>query len=279
MMQKMAADAYSALCAKLRRDVIDTLHRIGTGHPGGSLSCCEILCTLYFGGANISPENADDPARDKIVLSKGHAAPMLYRVLAEKNFFSLSEMKSLRQIDSRLQGHPCSLHTPGVELPSGPLGLAYGGALGLALADRLSDRGVCRTFAVLGDGELNEGVVWETAMAASKFHAANLITIVDHNGVQLDGTCEQIMPLGSLKDKFASFGFHVLCCDGHDCMQLLHAYQQARITEDAPTVILAHTIKGKGVSFMEGKNIWHGRKIDDEHYEIAMRELGGKVNA
>lgn len=273
MNKPLTAEAYQSMCSVFRKDVITTLHQIGTGHPGGSLSCCEILCSLYFGGANISTQNFGCANRDKVVLSKGHAAPMLYRILAEKGFFPVEEMKTLRQINSRLQGHPSPTHTPGVELPSGPLGIAYAGALGLALADQLSNRKDCRTFAVLGDGELNEGSIWETAMCASKFNAYSLITIVDHNGVQLDGTCDSIMPMGDLRAKFSSFGYHVLECDGHDCLQLLNAYEQARKDTQAPTVILAETIKGKGVSFMEGQNIWHGKPIDDEHFEIAMQEL------
>jgi len=278
MRAAMDPNTMQALCKRMRREVIRAIHSVQTGHPGGSLSCCEILCALYFAHANISPENWLDPGRDKIILSKGHAAPMLYRILAEKGFFPPAEMATLRQLNSRLQGHPYPEKTPGVEVPSGPLGIAYGAALGIAMADRILGRTRCRTYAVLGDGELNEGCVWETTMAASKFCACNLITIVDRNGVQLDGTCCEIMPMGDLEAKFRAFGFHVLTCDGHSVSELVEMLETARDDHQKPTVILANTVKGKGVSFMEGKNIWHGRPIDDAHYQIAMNELKEDAN-
>jgi len=263
----------TALCRRFRLDVIDTLHLRQTGHPGGSLSVCEILAILYFQHANVS---ADDPARedrDMIILSKGHAAPMLYRVLAEKGFFPKEEMKSLRTLNTRLQGHPCSHETPGVEISSGPLGLGLSAGLGISLGQKLRGYKNACTYVILGDGELDEGTVWEAAMSASRFKADNLIAVVDCNKVQLDGTTDEIMPLGNLTDKFSAFGFEVISCDGHDLDSLDDAFKAAKTVKDKPSVILADTVKGKGVSFMEGKNIWHGAPISDDLCKQAMSEL------
>ena len=273
-MTKEKKQELDALCLKFRRGLIEQLHAIQTGHPGGSLSVCEILTTLYFDEANISPENWNDRSRDKIILCKGHAAPMLYLELAEKGFFPMEEFKTLRQINSRLQGHPCSKETPGVEVSTGPLGLGYPVALGMALSDK-ADGIDAYTYAVLGDGEINEGVVWEAAMNASKFKADNLITILDWNGVQLDGTTEQVMSMGDVELKWKAFGYYTIVCDGHDVAALSAAIAAAKSVKGVPSIILAKTVKGKGVSFMEGKNTWHGAPIGDEQYEIAMKELGG----
>ncbi len=263
-----------ALCLQFRKDLIETLHAIQTGHPGGSLSVCEILTTLYFSEANISPENFGDRGRDKIILCKGHAAPMLYLNLAEKGFFPKEEMKTLRQINSRLQGHPCSKETPGVEVSTGPLGLGYPIALGMALSD-MHDGVDAYTYAILGDGEINEGVVWETCENASKFKADRLISILDWNGVQLDGTNEEIMPMGDVALKFKAFGYNTILCDGHDVAALSAAIATAKSVKGVPSIILAKTVKGKGVSFMEGKNTWHGAPVKDADYEAAMKELNG----
>lgn len=262
----------SELCRKFRIDVLSTLREKQTGHPGGSLSVCEILTTLYMKVMHFTPNDPKAPDRDRLVLCKGHAAPMLYRVLAECGFFPVSEMSTLRDINSRLQGHPCSLYTPGVDATSGPLGLGLSAALGMALG--LKQRNSqARVYAVLGDGELNEGTVWEALMSAVKFKADNLCAVVDWNGVQLDGTNEQIMPLLDLNSKFSAFGWNVLECDGHDVGQLYNAFQSAGSFRGRPSVILAHTIKGKGVSFMEGKNTWHGKPIDQASFEQALKEL------
>jgi len=207
------------------------------------------------------------------VLSKGHAAPMLYRVLAEKGFFEREELRTLRELNTRLQGHPCSHSTPGVDMTSGPLGIGLSAALGMALGLRCDGSGA-RVFAVLGDGELNEGTIWEACMAAAKFGADRLTAIVDWNGVQLDGTTEQVMPLGDLEAKFSAFGWRCFVCDGHDIGALCDALDWSASVQGAPSVILARTVKGKGVSFMEGKNVWHGKPIGDEEYERAMLELG-----
>lgn len=262
------------LCLNFRRDLIETLHSIQTGHPGGSLSVCEILTTLYFHDANISVDNIDDRTRDKIILCKGHAAPMLYLELAQKGFFKKEDMKTLRQINSKLQGHPCAIETKGVEASTGPLGAGYPLALGIALADAQDDIDAY-TYAILGDGEINEGVVWETCMNAAKFKADKLITILDLNGVQLDGIVNDIMPMGDIELKFKAFGYNTISCDGHDCMSISNAIALAKNAKGVPSIILAKTIKGKGISFMEGKNTWHGAPIKDEFYEIAMKDLGG----
>jgi transketolase len=260
---------------KFRLDIIELLHNIQTGHPGGSLSVCEILTVLYFEIANVEPSNPQMVERDRIILSKGHAAPMLYRVLAEKGFFPLEEMKTLRQLNTRLQGHPSVKDTPGIELSTGPLGIGLSASLGMALGLRLSNI-TSYVYAILGDGETNEGTVWEACMAAAKFKVDHLIAIIDHNNVQLDGTCDEIMPIGSLIEKFKAFGWNTLECDGHDFADLFNTISKAKNTTGKPTVIIANTIKGKGVSFMEGKNIWHGKPINGEEYTTAMAELKGE---
>ena len=274
MMNSERAKELSELCNQFRKDVLTVLHEKQTGHPGGSLSVCEILTALYFDRMNVNPANPSDPNRDRLVLCKGHAAPMLYRVLAEKGFFSKEEMHTLRDFGTRLQGHPCMLETPGVDMSSGPLGIGLSAALGMALSLGLADS-PARVYAILGDGEINEGTVWEACMAASKFKADNLCAILDWNGVQLDGTSDQIMPMGDIRAKFAAFGWHCIECDGHDLAALPAALDEAETVKCMPSIILAHTVKGKGVSFMEGKNAWHGKAIDDASFAQAMKELGG----
>lgn len=265
-----------ALCQKFRIDLIKQLHLTQTGHPGGSLSVCEILTTLYFEKANINPLFPRDPSRDRIILSKGHAAPMLYRILAEKGFFPLDDFAGLRQFGCHLQGHPCSAHTGGVEIPSGPLGLGLSAGIGMALSLRL-DANPARVYVILGDGELNEGCIWEAAMSAAKFKVDNLVAIVDYNHVQLDGTSDAVMPLGDLAAKWRAFGWEALGCDGHDVASLSDALDASRRITGKPCVILAESVKGKGVPFMEGKNTWHGNPIGREQYEEAMVALGGRA--
>ena len=262
------------MCHQFRIDVLTTLHAKQTGHPGGSLSVCEILTTLYFAQMNVDPKDPQKADRDRLVLCKGHAAPMLYRVLAEKGFFPVEEMNTLRDFETRLQGHPCMKDTPGVDMSTGPLGIGLSTAVGMALAAKL-DNAPTRVYAVLGDGEINEGTVWEACMSASKYEVDNLCAILDWNGVQLDGTAEDIMPMGDIKAKFDSFGFHCIECDGHDVEALYNAFEEAKTVKGKPTIVLAHTVKGKGVSFMEGKNTWHGKAIGDEEFAKAMEELGG----
>ncbi len=263
----------NALCLRFRREVLQAIHGIQSGHPGGSLSVCEILTVLYFEHMTVRPDDPENPDQDRLVLTKGHAAPMLYRVLAEKGYFPVETMNTLRRIDSLLQGHP-SAHTPGVDMPSGPLGIGLGAAQGIALGMKL--RGADRfAYAVMGDGELDEGAVWETAMSAPKFHLNNLIAIVDRNHVQLDGTVDEIMPTDPLPEKWKAFGWNVIECDGHNVAALDAAISLAKTERTRPSVIIADTVKGKGVSFMEGKNTWHGKAISDEELAAALAELGG----
>lgn len=266
------------LCARMRQELMDVLYAVQTGHPGGSLSCCEILAALYFHTMNIDPSDPQRQDRDRLILSKGHAAPMLYLCLAHKGFFPIGQMKTLRQINSSLQGHPCAHKTPGVDLSTGPLGLGLSAGVGMALAARVNAQSY-RVFVILGDGEMQEGAVWEAAMTANKYKAENLIAIVDHNKVQLDGTNEEIMPMGNIAEKFSSFGWRVFPADGHDVASLTEALDSAVAYKDGPSVIIAETVKGKGVSFMEGKHIWHGRPLTVEDYEKAKAELkGGECN-
>lgn len=266
------AKELSKLCNQFRIDVLTVLHEKQTGHTGGSLSVCEILTALYFDRMRVDPKNPTDPGRDRLVLCKGHAVPMLYRVLAEKGFFPVEEMHTLRDFETRLQGHPDMGETPGIDMSSGPLGIGLSAALGMALG--LTKTAV-RVYAVLGDGEINEGTVWEACMAAVKYRADNLCAILDWNGVQLDGAAEKIMPMGDIKAKFCAFGWHCIECDGHNMLDLSAAFDEAETIKGVPSIILAHTVKGKGVSFMEGQSAWHGKAIDDASFAQAMRELGG----
>jgi transketolase len=263
----------NVLCNNFRKEVLTAIHSIQSGHPGGSLSVCEILTVLYFEQMTVYPNDPKRADQDRLVLTKGHAAPMLYRILAEKGYFSVDEMKTLRRINSNLQGHP-STHTPGIDMPSGPLGIGLGAAQGMALGMKLKGLNN-NVFAVLGDGELDEGAVWETAMSAPKFKLNNLIAIVDRNRVQLDGTVDEIMPTDPLAEKWKSFNWNVIECDGHNVESLDAAITLAKTEKERPSVIIAHTVKGKGVSFMEGKNTWHGKAISDEDLKNALAELGG----
>ncbi len=273
---KQEREYLEGLCKKFRLDVIRVLHSKQTGHPGGSLSVCEILTTLYFHTANVYPKEPKKQERDRIVLSKGHAAPMLYRALAEKGFFPVEELNTLRDIESRLQGHPSAKSLPGIEVTSGPLGFGLSAAVGMALGLKL-DKNSARVYAILGDGEINEGTIWEASMAASKYKLDNLTAILDYNGVQLDGTADEIMPMGDIRAKFAAFGFNCIECDGHDVGELCEAYEKAASKKGMPSMVIAKTVKGKGVSFMEGKAAWHGKPIGDEEFKIAIKELGGEV--
>ena len=266
----------NALCREFRKELIELLHEKQTGHPGGSLSCTEIITALYFEKMKIDPKDPQKPDRDRLILSKGHAAPMLYLALAHRGYFPVEELKTLRDIDSRLQGHPCAHKTPGVELSTGPLGLGLSAGLAMSLSAGLNGQDY-DTYVILGDGEIQEGAIWEAAMSANKFKANRLIAILDHNKVQLDGTNEEIMPLGDIAAKFSAFGWHTIQVDGHNIADICEAIDAAKNWTKGPVLIIAETIKGKGVSFMEGTNIWHGQAISDEYYEKAMQELEGKT--
>lgn len=261
----------TALCRQFRVDVLKAINRAQSGHCGGSLSVCEILTLLYQERAKLDPQNPGDPDRDRIILGKGHAAPMMYINLAHRGYFPETDMDNLRQFECHLQGHP-TFHTPGVEMPSGPLGVGLGAAQGMALGLRMKGS-PARVYAVLGDGEINEGAVWETAMSAAKYGLSNLTAILDYNKVQLDGTNDEVMPLGDVEAKWASFGWNVLRCDGHDIRALSGALDQAEENTTQPTIVIADTVKGKGVSFMEGKSSWHGAALSDANLLIALKEL------
>ncbi len=270
---KEKAQELEKTCKEFRVKLIQQLYAIQTGHPGGSLSCCEILTLLYQYHLQVDPTNPTSNDRDRCVLGKGHAAPMLYLNLAERGYFPKSDFTQLRQLGSHLQGHPCMNHTPGVDISTGPLGLGISAALGMALA--MKSEGIDkRVYVVLGDGEIQEGIVWEAAMAASKFQADNLIAILDNNGVQLDGTVDEIMPLGDISAKWRAFGWCVIEADGHNVVDLDRAVVEAQKIQGKPVLINAKTVKGKGISFMEGDHSWHGKPISTENFEQALKELG-----
>lgn len=260
-------------CA-VRTDIITMLHEAKSGHPGGSLSCADILAALYFGGVlRHDPNNPDDPSRDRFILAKGHAAPALYATLAEAGYFPVEELKTLRKLGSRLQGHPDSNLTPGVEVSTGSLGQGLSIAAGLAAGLRLEGASQ-RVFTVMGDGECEEGQVWEAATFAAHQKLGNLIAVVDLNGLQIDGHTEDVCASGNLKDKFSAFGWEVHEVDGHDVDALIELLSALKASDtDAPKAVIAHTLKGKGVSFMEDQAGWHGKAPNDEETERALAEL------
>ncbi len=257
----------------IRRHIIQMIYDAGSGHPGGSLSAADVLVALYFDIMEHKPDDIKWPDRDRFVLSKGHAAPALYACLAETGYFPVEELKTLRQIGSRLQGHPDMRKTPGVEASTGSEGQGLSMGLGMALAGKL-DRKKYMTYVMVGDGELNCGQCWEAAMSAAFFKTDNLIAIVDRNKLQLDGPTSQIMSIEPLADKWKAFGWNVIEINGHNFPELLDSLHKAKETNGVPTVIIANTVKGKGVSFMEGVVGFHGKCPDDKQYAQAMKELG-----
>lgn len=256
----------------IRRAVVGMVYGAGSGHPGGSLSAADIFAAMYFHQLRIDPSRPDWPERDRFIVSKGHAAPALYASLAQRGFFPEAELATFRQLDSRLQGHPDRNKTPGVDMTAGALGHGLSIGSGLALAARLDGAGY-RTYVLLGDGEIQAGVAWEGAMTAAKYHLDSLTAILDLNGVQLDGMVADIMPLEPVADKWRAFGWHVLEIDGHNIRQILEALDLVTKIHARPTIVIARTIKGKGISFMENKSMWHGRAPTKEQYEQAMAEL------
>lgn len=261
-----------AMARQIRRHIITMIGKAGSGHPGGSLSGVEILTTLYFGLMRHNPKDPQWPERDRFILSKGHAAPVLYATLAESGYFPLEQLSTLRQLDSCLQGHTDRTLTPGVEMSAGSLGQGLSFALGVSLAARLNSAAY-RTYVLLGDGECDEGQVWEAAMASAHFKADNLVAIVDNNEIQLDGWNRDIMSLAPFNKKWKAFGWHVIEVNGHDISQLINAFNQAKTVKGKPTLILAHTVKGKGVSFMENNPDFHGKAPSPAEVEKALKEL------
>lgn len=266
---------FEDLAAGLRVDVIKEVFKSGSGHPGGSLSSADIMAALYFKEMNIDPENPDKADRDKFVLSKGHAAPILYAALAERGFFPKDELTNLRKIGSILQGHPNMNKVPGVEMSTGSLGQGFSVSVGMALAAKM-DKNPGRVYVLLGDGELQEGIVWEAAMSAAHYGLSNMCAIVDNNGLQIDGNNDDVMTVKPIDEKFAAFGWNVQVIDGHDFDQIFQAFENAKAEKNKPSVIIARTIKGKGVSFMEDKAGWHGKAPNEDEAKQAVKELGGE---
>ncbi|MHB8125963.1 MAG: transketolase [Desulfitobacteriaceae bacterium] len=256
----------------IRQDIIKMLLPAKSGHPGGSLSSAEILATLYFQEMRINPAEPNWPERDRFVLCKGHAAPVLYAALAERGYFSKEELLSLRQTGSMLQGHPDMKKTPGVDMSTGSLGQGLSVANGMAMAGKLDGKNY-RVYALLGDGEMAEGQVWEAAMAAAHYNLDNLVAILDFNGLQIDGPTDSVMSSAPLFDKWRAFGWHVLEVDGHDIEKLVAAFEEAKMIHGKPTMLIAHTVKGQGVSFMENEAGWHGTVPNAEQAEQALKEL------
>ncbi|WP_281413952.1 transketolase [Clostridium polyendosporum] len=260
----------------IRKDIVTMLTESGSGHPGGSLSAADIVTTLYFHEMNVNAENPNDTERDRFVLSKGHAAPVLYSALARKGFFNVEELKGLRKFGSMLQGHPNMNDVPGVDMSTGSLGQGISSSVGMALAGKI-DKKNYRVYTLLGDGELEEGQVWEAAMAAAHYKLDNLTAFVDFNGLQIDGKIQDVMNPAPIDEKFKAFGWHVINADGHDIEGLINVIEEAKSTKNKPTVIVCKTVKGKGVSFMENEASWHGTAPNREQCEKALNEIGGEV--
>jgi transketolase len=257
---------------EIRKGIVTAVHSAKSGHPGGSLSAADILTYLYYIEMNISPENPKDPDRDRFVLSKGHIAPALYSTLSHRGYFDVDDLKTLRHTGSYLQGHPDMKHIPGIDMSSGSLGQGLSAAVGMALAAKLDGKSY-RVFAMCGDGEIEEGQIWEASMFASFRNLDNLTVIVDNNNLQIDGAIDEVCSPYPIPEKFAAFGFNVISIDGHDFDEIEKAIENAKATSGKPTAIIMSTTKGKGVSFMENQCGWHGKAPNDEEFEVAMKDL------
>lgn len=264
-LQKKAVD--------VRKGIVTSVHSAKAGHPGGSLSAADIFTYLYFEEMNVDPKDPKNPDRDRFVLSKGHTAPGLYSTLAHKGFFPVEDLLTLRHTGSYLQGHPDMKHIPGVDMSSGSLGQGLSTAVGMALAAKMNGKAY-RTYCLCGDGEIQEGQIWEAAMFAGHRKLDNLLVIVDNNNLQIDGTVEEVCSPYPIDEKFKAFGFHVININGNDFDEIDNAFAEAKATKGMPTAIIAHTVKGKGVSFMENQAGWHGKAPNDEELATAMEELG-----
>ncbi|PRR82722.1 transketolase [Clostridium vincentii] len=262
-----------SIAKKVKKNIVEMIYEARSGHPGGSLSCADIITYLYYEKMNVNVEKPNDPNRDRFVLSKGHAAPALYAVLAEKGYFPKEELKKLRKLGSLLQGHPDSKHISGVDVSTGSLGQGISNTVGMALGLR-NQKNNAKVYVVLGDGELQEGLVWEASMAAAHYKLDNIVAIIDNNGLQIDGKNEEVMGVEPLDKKFESFGWNVVCCDdGNDFDKIDEAFLRADKTEGKPTVIIAKTVKGSGVSFMENKAEWHGQAPNKEEKAKAIKDI------
>lgn len=262
---------------KVRMGIIEGVYNAKCGHPGGSLSVCDALTYLYFNRMNIDPKNPSLPDRDRLVLSKGHTAPALYSVLANRGYFPVEDLKTLRHIDSYLQGHPVLGKVPGVDMSTGSLGQGISAACGMALSGKM-DNDIYRVYAVLGDGELEEGQVWEAAMFAAHYQLDNLVAVIDNNGLQIDGKISDVMSPYPIDEKFRAFGWHVIVIDGHDFNEIEKAFDEAERVANQPVAIILRTTKGKGVSYMENQVSWHGTAPNEEQYNIAISELQAKLD-
>lgn len=270
----LSVNEMQQVASQIRQDIVSMVNAAGSGHPGGSLSAADLLTVLYFDVMNVNPEEPKKADRDRFVLSKGHAAPVLYATLARKGYFDPKELVQLRKMGHMLQGHPNMTYIPGVDMSTGSLGQGFSAAVGMALSAKL-DNADFRTYALLGDGELNEGLIWEAAMSAAHYKLDNICAILDYNGLQIDGLNEDVMGIKPVDSKFESFGWHVIHVDGHDLEAIQAAFEEAKNVKGKPSVLIAKTVKGKGVSFMENEGSWHGTAPNKEQTEQAIAELGG----
>jgi len=272
----MDKKALALTAAKARLLGVEMVFTAQSGHPGGSMSCMDVLTNLYFNVMNVDPKNPGNPDRDRFVMSKGHCSPAVYPVLALRGFFPVEDLKMFRSIDGHMSGHVEMKHNPGVDMSTGSLGQGISTAVGMALAGKVANKDY-RVYSILGDGEVAEGQVWEAMMSAAKYKLDNLCAVVDVNGLQIDGRTCDVMPSEPLDKKFESFGWHVIKIDGHDYDQILAAFEEAKTVKGQPTMILAKTVKGKGVSFMENNAGWHGKAPNAEQFAIAKAELEAQI--
>ena len=269
-------DELKSISKEIRKDIVKMLTESASGHPGGSLSATDIMTVLVFKEMNLDPNNEKDPNRDRFVLSKGHAAPVLYSALARRGYFPVEELSTLRKFKSRLQGHPSIQYLPGIDMSTGSLGQGVSAAVGMALAGKI-DKKDYRVYTLLGDGELEEGQVWEAAMCAAHYKLNNLTAFIDFNGLQIDGDITKVMNPCPIDKKFEAFGWNVLVIDGHNYEEIIDAIEKAKECKDKPTAVVCNTVKGKGVSFMENQAAWHGTAPSKEQCETALKELGGEI--
>ncbi len=265
-------EALKKIAVEVRKDIIEEVYSAKSGHPGGALSCADILTVLYFNQMNVDEKKPEDSNRDRLILSKGHASPALYAVLAEKGYFPKEELKNFRKIGSKLQGHPDMKNIPGVDMTTGSLGQGLSAGVGMALASKM-DKAGCKIYCILGDGEIEEGQIWEALTAASKNKLDNLCVILDNNNLQIDGEIEKVGGMSNITEKLLSFGFNVVNINGHNIDEIIDAITTAKQTKGKPTAIIAKTVKGKGVSFMENNASWHGKAPNEEEYNLAIEEL------
>ena len=268
----MEIEELKTMAKKIRRGIIEEVYKAQSGHPGGSLSVADILTVLYFDELNVNEKNPKWEDRDRLVLSKGHCSPALYSCLANRGFFDVEKLTTFRNIESKLQGHPDMTKVPGVDMTTGSLGQGLSAANGMAIAGKMDNKNY-RVYCILGDGEIEEGQIWEAAMASSKYKLDNLCVIVDNNNLQIDGTIDKVMSPYPIDEKFKSFGFQIINIDGNDIEEIKKAFEVAKNVKEKPVCIIAKTTKGKGVSFMENKAEWHGKAPNEEQYKQAMEEL------